>query len=286
MTAIRVRGVIVIAVAVGLTLGSVATAWVGTPTEQRYEAIGALIEAVSHAAAWLGLALAVGLALTLWPERRAPRPGPIPDLRWRPEMRATQVRSAIVIAAVVGVALGSAGPASAGAPTEQLRTAVDRVLQIVEDSALKQAGRTEERRVAIRTVASEIFDFGEITRRALGPHWASGTPAQREQLVQLFTALLERSYVGKIEAYSGERMAWLGDTGDESLATVRTRIVTKAGTEIPVEYRMYRRGERWLAYDVTIEGISLVANYRAQFNKIIQASSHAGLVAQLRAKQP
>lgn len=262
MTVTRVRSVIVIAATVGLALGSVGATW----------AIGAMIDEVSHAAAWLGLALAVGLALAFWPERR-------------PEMRATRVRSAIVIAAVVGVALGSAGPASAGAPTEQLRTAVDRVLQIVEDPALKQAGRTEERRVAIRTVASEIFDFGEITRRALGPHWASGTPVQREELVQLFTALLERSYVGKIETYSGERMTWLGDTGDESLATVRTRIVMKAGTEIPVEYRMYRRGERWLAYDVTIEGISLVANYRAQFNKIIQASSHAGLVAQLRAKQ-
>jgi phospholipid transport system substrate-binding protein len=195
------------------------------------------------------------------------------------------VQSVIVIAAVVGVALGSAGPASAGAPTEQLRAAVDHVLQIVEDSALKQAGRTEERRVAIRAVASEIFDFGEITRRALGPHWTSGTPAQREELVQLFTALLERSYVGKIETYSGERVTWLGDTGNESLATVRTRIVTKAGTEIPVEYRMYRRGERWLAYDVTIEGISLVANYRTQFRKIIRTDSYEALVARLKSHQ-
>ena len=215
----------------------------------------------------------VGLALTLWQARR-------------PETRATRVRSAIVIAAIVGLALGSAGPASAGAPTEQLRAAVDRVLQIVEDPALKETGRSQERRAAIGVVANGIFDFEEITRRALGLHWASGTPAQRQELVRLFTALLERAYVGRIESYSGERVTWLGDTGDESLATVRTRIVTKAGTEIPVEYRMYRRAERWLAYDVTIEGISLVANYRAQFNKIIQASSHAGLVAQLRAKQP
>jgi phospholipid transport system substrate-binding protein len=255
MTATRTWSLIVIAAMVGLMLASAAWA-----------------ETLPRAAASLGLVLAIGLVLALWPDGHGTR-------------ASTRARSVIVIAVAVGLALGSAGPASAGAPTEQLRTAVDRVLQIVEDSALKQAGRTEERRVAIRAVASEIFDFGEITRRALGPHWASGTPAQREELVQLFTALLERSYVGKIETYSGERVTWLGDTGDESLATVRTRIITKAGTEIPVEYRMYRRGERWLAYDVTIEGISLVANYRAQFNKIIQASSHAGLAAQLRAKQ-
>ena len=249
MRATPVRIVIVIAAVVGLAVGS---AWVGAPTE-------------------LGLALATALVFTLWPVR-APRPR-------------GKVRSALVIAAVVGLALGSTGPAWAGAPTEQLRAAVDRVLQIVEDPALKQAGRSEERRAAIRVVAAGVFDFEEITRRALGPHWSSGTPQQREELVRLFTALLERSYVGRIESYSGERVAWLGDTGDEDLASVRTRIVTKAGTEIPVEYRMYRRGGRWLAYDVTIEGISLVGNYRAQFNKIIQTSSHAGLVTALRAKQ-
>lgn len=188
----------------------------------------------------------------------------------------------VAIAAAGALAFIPAGPVSAGAPTEQLRGAVDRVLRIVEDPALKQ--RIEERRAAIRAVAAEMFDFAEITRRTLGPHWASGTPAQRDELVRLFAALLERSYVGKLELYSGERVAWLGDSTDADLATVRTRIVTKSGTEIPVEYRMYRRGERWLTYDVSIEGISLVANYRAQFHKIIQTSSYTGLVEKLRAK--
>ena len=188
----------------------------------------------------------------------------------------------VTLAAAAALFVAPARAVSAGPPTEQLRAAVDRVLKIVEDPAWKP--RTEERRAAIRAVAGEIFDFAEITRRTPGPHWASGTPAQREELVQLFAALLERSYVGKLESYSGERVAWLGDSVDADLATVRTRIVTKSGTEIPVEYRMYRRGERWLTYDVTIEGISLVANYRTQFNKIIQTSSHAGLVEKLRAK--
>lgn len=197
-------------------------------------------------------------------------------------MRSVTTRMGIVAIAVAGALLVPARAVSAGPPTDQLRAAVDRVLRIVEDPALK--ARTEERRAAIRAVAGEIFDFAEITRRTLGPHWAGGTPAQRDELVLLFAALLERSYVGKLELYSGERVAWLGDSMDADVATVRTRIVTKSGTEIPVEYRMYRRGERWLTYDVNIEGISLVANYRAQFHKIIQTSSHAGLVEKLRAK--
>jgi len=188
----------------------------------------------------------------------------------------------LAIAAAAAFLVGPARAVSAGQPTEQLRTAVDRVLKIVDDPSLKQ--RSDARRAAIRAVAGDIFDFAEITRRTLGPHWASGTPAQREELVHLFATLLERSYFGRLESYSGERVAWLGDSTDDDVATVRTRIVMKSGTEIPIEYRMYRRGERWLTYDVTIEGISLVANYRAQFHKIIQTSSHAGLVEKLRAK--
>jgi phospholipid transport system substrate-binding protein len=230
-----------------------------------------LRSALLHLAGPLGLALATAVVFSVWP-LRAPR--------WR-----GKIGGLLAIAAGTGLALGSAGPAWAGAPTEQLRAAVDRVLSIVEDPVLRQAGRTEERRTAIRGVAADIFDFTEITRRALGPHWGSGTPQQRAELVRLFTGLLERAYVGRIESYSGERVAWLGDTSDGGAATVRTRIVTKAGTEIPVDYRMYRRNGRWLAYDVMIEGVSLVANYRTQFNKIIQTSSHAGLVAALQAKQ-
>ena len=289
MTATWARRVIGIAAVVGLALGSIAAA--------SLLGAGEIVDrALPHAAASLGLALAIALVFALRPDgpaprvpSRAPRPAPKvhsrnPVPRRTPEMTATRTRSVLVLAAAA-LALGSACPAWAGAPTEQLRSAVDRVLSIVEDPALKQAARSEARRAAIRAVATGIFDFEELTRRALGPHWTSATPQQREELVQLFTGLLERSYVGKIESYSGERVAWLGDTADEDSALVRTRIVTKAGTAIPVEYRMHRRDGRWLAYDVTIEGISLVANYRAQFNRIIQASSHAGLVAALRAKQ-
>jgi phospholipid transport system substrate-binding protein len=173
----------------------------------------------------------------------------------------------------------------AGAPpSEQLRGAVDRVLRTVDDPELKRPGRADQRRSAIRKIAGEIFDFTEITKRVLGPHWQPRTPAEREEIVRLFTALLERAYISKIELYSGERIAYLGEAVDGDLAVVRTKLVTKQGPEVPVEYRMVRRGERWMAYDVVIEGVSLVANYRGQFNKILQTSSYAELARRLRSK--
>jgi phospholipid transport system substrate-binding protein len=99
------------------------------------------------------------------------------------------------------------------------------------------------------------------------------------------TALLERSYLSRIEQYSGERIVFAGEASEADLATVRTRLVSKGGVETPVDYRLYKVGDRWMVYDVTVEGVSLVANYRAQFNKIIQTSSAQGLVERLRAKQ-
>jgi|SRR5687768_5730602 len=181
--------------------------------------------------------------------------------------------------------LAAFDPASAGPPTEQLRAQMDRVIKVLEDPELKREGRQVERRAAIRRLANEIFDFSETTRRSLGQHWQARTPAEREQFVRLYADLLERSYIGKIELYSGERILFVGDTIERDQATVRTRLQTKAGTEIPVDYRMHRVGDRWLTYDVAIEGVSMVANYRAQFNKIIQASGYAALVSKLTEKQ-
>jgi phospholipid transport system substrate-binding protein len=173
--------------------------------------------------------------------------------------------------------------APAGPATEQLRTRVERVIALLEDRELK--ARPLARRAALRTAAIDIFDFTEITRRSLGRHWQTVSPAERDDLVALMTALLERSYLGRIEQYSGERIVFAGETADADLATVRTRLVTKGGVETPVDYRLYKVSDRWMVYDVSVEGVSLVANYRSQFNKIIQTSSAQGLVERLRAKQ-
>jgi phospholipid transport system substrate-binding protein len=174
----------------------------------------------------------------------------------------------------------------AGPPTDQLRSQIDRVVKTVDDAELKKDTRGKDRRAAVRKIADEIFDFNETAKRSLARHWLQRTPAERKEFVDLFANLLERSYISKIELYNGERIAYLGDTVDGDQATVRTKIVTKQGTEIPVEYKMQRAGsDRWLVYDVVIEGVSLVANYRTQFNKIIQTSSYQELVKKMKTKQ-
>jgi len=190
---------------------------------------------------------------------------------------------AIVVAAVVG--LGMAGPATAGPATDQLHGSIDAVLKILSDPELKKQAKAVERRRAIRTVANDIFDFNEISRRSLAVHWQARAPAERQEFVALFGDLLENSYISKIESYSGEKIVYAGETVDGQLAIVKTRLVTRQGTEVPVEYRMFLRDDRWRAYDVNIEGISLVANYRAQFNTIISRSGYPDLVAKLKAKR-
>jgi len=176
-------------------------------------------------------------------------------------------------------------PAVAGAPTEQLRTQVERVVRTLEDPELKKPGHLRERRLAVRRVADEIFDFNETARRSLARHWLQRTPAEREEFVRLFSDLLERSYFNKIEVFNGEKIQYTGEVVDGDQAMVKTKIVTRQGSEIPVDYRMSKKGPRWLVYDVLIEGVSLVGNYRSQFNKIIQTSSYQELVRRMKTKQ-
>ncbi|MGH7323386.1 MAG: ABC transporter substrate-binding protein [Candidatus Rokuibacteriota bacterium] len=198
-------------------------------------------------------------------------------------MGASQNR--VVFTLVLALTVALAGPAAAGPPTDQLRTQIERVLKTLEDPELKKEGLAVQRRKAVRKIADDIFDFGETAKRSLARHWQARTPAEREEFVSLFADLLERSYISKIELFNGERITFVGETVDGDLALVRSQIITRQGTEIPVEYRMLRRGERWLAYDVVIEGVSLVANYRTQFNKIIQTSSYEELVRKMKTKQ-
>ena len=190
-------------------------------------------------------------------------------------------------ATVVVAGLLSWAPASAdaGAPTDQLRTAVDQMVKILEDPALKIEGRAKERRAAIRREAETVFDFGETAKRALGRHWQPLAEKDRQEFISLFTDLIERAYISRIERYSGERVTYTGESVEGALASVRTRFVTKQGTEIPIDYRMQQRGDRWLVYDVVVEGVSLINNYRTQFDKIIQTSSYAELVRKLKAAE-
>jgi phospholipid transport system substrate-binding protein len=169
--------------------------------------------------------------------------------------------------------------------TEQLKSAIDHVLAIVDAPALKGDGRIVERRIAVRKIANESFDFAEIARRSLGRHWQPLSEAQRTEFVGLFSDLLERSYISKIELYVGEKVVYSGERVDGDLATVSTKIMTKNGTEVPIDYRLSRHDDRWMIYDVNIEGISFVSNYRTQFSKIIQSGGYNSLVEKMKTKQ-
>jgi phospholipid transport system substrate-binding protein len=176
-------------------------------------------------------------------------------------------------------------PASAGTPTEQLKAPVDEVIRILRDPKLKPDSMAAERRAAIRKEAESIFDFQETAKRALGRHWQTLSAAEQREFVSLFTDLLERAYLVKIERYSGEPIVYTGDSVEGESATVKTKFITKQGTEIPIEYRLLQHGARWLVYDVFLEGVSLIANYRTQFDRIMRTGSYQELARRLRANQ-
>jgi phospholipid transport system substrate-binding protein len=183
------------------------------------------------------------------------------------------------------VVLVAGCPAHAGAPTDQLKGSIDHVIVILQDPALKQPAKLDERRQKIRTIANEIFDWQETGKRALARHWQARTPQEREEFSKLFADLLERSYVGKIEAYSGEKIVYGEEMLDGDQATVRTKLITKSGTQIPIDYQMQKTEDRWRVYDVKIENVGLVSNYRSQFNRIIQQSGYSDLIQRLKTKQ-
>jgi len=194
-------------------------------------------------------------------------------------------RRALTLAAALLVAVSLQPRAWAGEPADQLFAGIDRVLQVLEDPAMKPEAKAAERRAAIRRIASDIFDIEEISRRTLGRHWQVLTAAERAEFVQAFGDLLKRSYFMKIDGQSVEKIALVGEAIDDDQAIVRTTIKTRQGTQIPVDYHMTRNGDRWRAFDVSIAGVSLVANYRSQFERIIQRTSYQQLVKQVRERQ-
>lgn len=191
-------------------------------------------------------------------------------------------RAGASLAFVLMLAMAATGATSD--PTAQLKASVDRVLQILQDPALMGEAKKAQRQAALMKTAEDIYDFSEMARRAMGPHWRSLTEPQRTEFAQLFGELVERSYISKIEQYKGEPIRYASAQVQADTATVSTKIVTKNGTEVPIDYRMFPRGDRWFIYDVSIEGVSLVNNYRTQFNSIMQTSSYTELVRKINSR--
>ena len=169
-------------------------------------------------------------------------------------------------------------------PTQVVQAATEQVLQIVQDGQLAAPIAQDQRRLEVQRIADRLFDFQEMSRRSLALHWRDRTPQEQAEFVAVFKQLLARAYIGRLESYSGEQIVYLSEHVDGDFATVRSRIVTGRGAEIPVDYRLHQVGARWVVYDVAVSGVSFVANYRGQFDKIIRSSSYAALVRDLKAK--
>ena len=173
--------------------------------------------------------------------------------------------------------------AVAGA-TDEVKRVVDEVVRIVGDAELKKPQKEPQRRQALRNAISSIFNYQEMAQRSLATHWKARTPAEREEFVGLFQTLLENSYAGKIEGYRNEKIVYLKETVDGQHAEVKSKVIVPKGDEYSLDYRLSQKGGKWMVYDVVIEGVSLVSNYRGQFNRLINNEGYPALVKKLRTK--
>src|SRR5262245_5397006 len=194
------------------------------------------------------------------------------------------------LAAVVAVALALVSPpaARAGSPTERLRGFFASATRTIEDP--RPEFTLEERMDAIRALVHDSFDIRDAAKLSLGPEWSGRTAEERTEFVRLFAELVERSFISGIAARirlsDGVQVKFIDESVDGTQATVRTAIASKSGAELPFHYRMIQWGQRWAVRDVVVDGVSLAANYRAQFGRILQSGSYSELIHQLRARVP
>ncbi len=169
----------------------------------------------------------------------------------------------------------------AESPTEVVRTTINEVIRILNDDSLKSPAKLLPRRRLLEQVIAQRFDYAEMSKRALAVHWTPLTKEQRDEFVDLFKGFLSDRYASKIEGYAGEQVGYLGERLDGQYAEVRTKL-RSSKVEIPMDYRLINKGGRWYAYDIIVDGISLVKNYRSQFDKIIRSGSYEELVRRLQ----
>ena len=189
------------------------------------------------------------------------------------------------VAVVLWAALGCAAPAMAVEPLDCIKETTDRILAVLTDPELKAPDKAVERKKLIRQAVDERFDWFEMSRRTLARHWRGRTDEEKKEFIILFADLLERTYLDQVDDYSGEEVVYEGQRVEDDYALVSVLVTSQKAGEIPVLYRLRLKGETWRIYDLSIEGVSLVKNYRSQFNSIILRSSFQDLVKQLRAKR-
>jgi len=164
-------------------------------------------------------------------------------------------------------------------PQAAVESSVEAIIDALKDDALDK----ETRRQKIRAIISKRFDFRAMSQRTLATNWKKASDEEKEQFVDLFSRLIESSYIGKIEAYTDEKVQYPGETVKGMKAFVKT-LITSSSADIPVDYRLYRKDDQWLVYDVIIEGVSLISNYRSSYQEIVKKEGFAGLLARMQDK--
>jgi phospholipid transport system substrate-binding protein len=190
---------------------------------------------------------------------------------------------AAVVAAALWLISWGAARVWAGPATDAVRSTIDEVLRILDDKDLKKPARAEERRKLLEKIVGGRFDYQEMSRRSLGAPWNQLADKDKQEFVDLFRTLLTNTYADRVESYSGEGVQYLNERMEKDYAEVRTKILS-GKTEIPMDYRLMNKNSDWRVYDVVVDGVSLVNNYRGQFSKILRTSSYPELVDQLRKK--
>lgn len=198
-------------------------------------------------------------------------------------MMSKRLLSVTIIGTLVGTFI-TAGIALAVGPTERIKQTTDKIIAILNDPALKGPEKARERKMRIRAAVDERFDWEEFSRRALARYWRERTKQEKEEFVPLFGNLVERTYMDKVENYSGEKVVYAGERIQGKYGLVKAKVVTSDNREISVDYRLRYKGNDWFVYDVSVEGVSLVNNYRVQFSNIIRNSSYEALVKRLKDK--
>jgi len=190
----------------------------------------------------------------------------------------------LLITLLLAAATLTASDARAGLPTDQIKATVDKALVVLKDPRLRPPAKLTERREQLKRVLFSRFNFAEMAKRSLGPNWPRRTPQEQEEFVRLFTEVLERAYAEIIETYLNEKIVYLNEKIDAGYADVNSKVVTTTGEEYSINYRAQLVGNEWKVYDVVAENISLVNNYRSQFNRVIAKSSYEELVRRLKDK--
>jgi len=200
------------------------------------------------------------------------------------------LKAKAIFAAIFAAAL-IAGPAPAGQITNDLKSVTDRLVDVLKDASLQAPEKKDERRKRLRAIAGEKFDWEEMARRTLGRHWRERTPAEQKEFIEVFTDFLERTYLNKIDSFltqqpsfSAANIKYLAETIEAPYALVDTKIEINEQSH-PMSYKLIHKGTAWMVYDVIVEGVGIVANYRTQFNELLNSSPFKALIAKLKAKQ-